>query len=136
MVDTPLDWAASDTVWPSARRPASSGSFWPLLLTSIAGCSPPTPVVGLLAAPKLTIDVACCASRFQSSALISVLTTNWMMVAPPGEPVTMSRSPREPSPARLNTSVGAIELRGRLPPWIRLAIGPEASDGSKEKSVS
>ena len=136
MVDTPLDCAANDTVCPRLRKPASSGSFRPLLLMSICGLSPPTPVVGLLAAPKFTSDVACCAFRFQSSAPTTVLTTNWMMDAPPGEPVAIRKSPREPSAACLNTSVGAMELRGRFSAVMRLAIGPLASDGSNEKSVS
>ena len=59
-----------------------------------------------------------------------------MMVAPPGEPVPIRKSPIEPSSAILNTSVGAIELRGRLLAWMRLAIGPLESLASTEKSVS
>ena len=60
-----------------------------------------------------------------------------MIVAPPGEPVPMTNSPRAlPLPLR-NTSVGAIELRGRLPAATRLAIRlPLASVGAGEKSVS
>ena len=59
-----------------------------------------------------------------------------MMDAPPGEPVAIKKSSREPSAACLNTSVGAMELRGRFSAAMRLAIGPLASDGSNEKSVS
>ena len=43
-------------------------------------------------------------------------------------------SSRLPSP--LNTMVGAIELRGRLPGSTRLATGRPSRAGRKEKSVS
>ena len=60
-----------------------------------------------------------------------------MMVAPPGEPVPMTNSPRALSLPLRNTSVGAIELRGRLPASSLLAIGlPCASVGLASKSVS
>ena len=73
----------------------------------------------------------------QSSTPTSVLPTYWMMVAPPGEPVAMRNSPRAPVLSLRNTSVGAIELRGRLPAATRLAMGsPPASVGAAEKSVS
>ena len=125
------------TVWPSARRPVISASLALPLLRSTFGCSPPTLVVGLLAAPKATRDVACWASRPQSTKPTMVLVTNWMMVAPPGEPVAMRNSPRVPSAAVRNSSVGAIELRGRLPAATRLAMGaPVESVGEAEKSVS
>src|SRR5256885_4129703 len=93
MVPIPLDCALMDTTWPRARRPLTSGSSLPPLAVLMLGCSPPTLVVGLLAAPKSTIDVACWASRPQSSAPTRVLVTYWMMVLPPGEPVAILKSP-------------------------------------------
>ncbi|OQB98669.1 MAG: hypothetical protein BWX79_03274 [Alphaproteobacteria bacterium ADurb.Bin100] len=72
----------------------------------------------------------------QSSTPTSVLITYWMMVAPPGEPVPIRKSPIEPSSAILKTRVGAIELRGRLLACTRLAMGPLLSAASTEKSVS
>jgi len=68
---------------------ATSGSPAPFEVALMFGCSPPTFVVGLLAAPKSTSDVACCASRPQSRTPTSVLTTYWMIVLPPGDPVPM-----------------------------------------------
>ncbi len=73
----------------------------------------------------------------QSRVFTSVLTTNWMITEPPGDPTTIRMSPRPPSGVRSKTSVGAIELRGRLPGSTRLATGsPSSSTGSAEKSVS
>ena len=133
----PLDCGATDTVWPMARSPMTNGSAAPRFADKTFGCSPPTLVVGLLAAPKSTSEVACCASSPQSSAPTSVFTTYWMIVPPPGEPVPITKSPLVPSAAILKTSVGAIELRGRLPGWTRFAIGaPVLSVGVAEKSVS
>src|SRR6478735_6656804 len=123
MVAIPLDCAETETVWPSARKPVTSGSLAPLLAALTFGCSPPTFVVGELAAPKSTMAVACCASIFQSSAPTSVFTTYWMMVEPPGEPVAIANSPTLPSAALRNTRVGAIELPGRLLACTRLATG-------------
>ncbi|MNL12877.1 hypothetical protein D3C87_1337580 [compost metagenome] len=95
---------------------------------------------GVLVAPKSTSDVACCASSPQSSAPTSVFTTYWMIVPPPGEPVPITNSPMLPSAFFLNTSVGAIVLRGRLPGATRLAnftFGvTEVSIGLSAKSVS
>ena len=65
-----------------------------------------------------------------------VFTTNWMISAPPGEPTIAYSGPR-PVGTWSNTSVGAIELRGRLPGWTRLATGaPSGPAGSAAKSVS
>ena len=136
MVLVPLDCAATLTVWPSARSPVTRLSPAPLLAATTFGCSPPMPVVTLLLAPKLIIDVACWASMPQSSTPISVLLTNWMIDAPPGDPVPITKLPIEPSAALANTSVGDIELRGRFSGPTRLAMGPAVSLGWKEKSVS
>src|SRR6266702_2069519 len=54
-----------------------------------------------------------------------------MISAPPGEPTT-SRS----LPFGANTSVGDIELRGRLPGSTRFATGRPSCSGRNEKSVS
>ena len=55
-----------------------------------------------------------------------------MICEPPGDPVTISGFP-----CLSRTIVGAIELRGRLPPATPLAIAlPFASTGTNEKSVS
>src|SRR3546814_16875159 len=54
-----------------------------------------------------------------------------MIVDPPGDPTTISRSPAESK-----TRVGAIELRGRLPDSTRLAAGRPSRSGVKAKSVS
>ena len=60
-----------------------------------------------------------------------------MMSAPPGLPPLISSGPREPSAFFSNTSVGAIDERGRLPGCTRLAMGwPSAPVGTKLKSVS
>ena len=57
-----------------------------------------------------------------------------MMVPPPGEPVAITKSPGS---VPLNTRVGAMVLRGRLPGATRLAMGtPAPSAGWAEKSVS
>ncbi|MPN38173.1 hypothetical protein SDC9_185697 [bioreactor metagenome] len=57
-----------------------------------------------------------------------------MMAPPPGDPVAITSSP---GLSPLNTSVGAMVLRGRLPGATRLAMGvPLASTGAAEKSVS
>src|SRR5690606_1968324 len=104
------------------------------------GCSPPILVVGEFSAPNATSDTACCGSSPQSRTPTSVLTTNWMIAAPPGEPSTANSCPRAPggpAGAGSNTIVGAIVLRGRLPGWTRLATGvPSSSTGSAAKSVS
>ena len=121
MVLVPLDCAATLTVWPTARSLVTRLSPAPLLAATTFGCSPPMPVVTLLLAPKLIIDVAFWASMPPSSTPISVLLTNWMIDAPA---------------ALANTSVGDIELRGRFRGPKRLAMGPAASLGWKEKSVS
>ncbi len=56
-----------------------------------------------------------------------------MMSAPPGLPPLMTSWPEFLS----NTSVGAMDERGRLPGCTRLATGlPSASAGAKLKSVS
>src|SRR5204862_168198 len=83
-VDRPLDCAATDTVWPRPRSPTTSGSPAPLLVAITFGCSPPTLVVGLFAAPKSTIATACCGLRPQSSAPTSVFATYQMIALPPG----------------------------------------------------
>ena len=58
--------------------------------------------------------------------------TNSMMRPPPGEPTTAKTSPFSSK-----TMVGDMELRGRLPPSTRFAIGwPLSSTSRKEKSVS
>ena len=136
MVLVPLDCAATLTVWPSARSPVTRLSPAPLLAATTFGCSPPMPVVTLLLAPKLIIDVACWASMPPYSTPISVLLTNWMIDAPPGDPVPITKLPIEPAAALANTSVGDIELRGRVSGPARLAMDPAASLGWKEKSVS
>ena len=59
-----------------------------------------------------------------------------MIAAPPGEPVAISKLSIEPSPARLNTSVGAIELRGRLWAGSGWRSGRRHRTGCDEKSVS
>ena len=103
-------------------------------MRSSAVLDPSTLVVVLLVAPKFTSDVACCAFSFQSTAPTTVFSTYWMMVPPPGEPVAMRKSP---GAVPLNTRVGAMVLRGRLPGATRLATGvPELSAGWAEKSVS
>jgi len=51
------------------------------------------------------------------------------MAEPPGEPVAICHSPRPPSGARVKTSVGAMELRGRLPGSSRLATGMPSANG-------
>src|SRR6476619_4900743 len=100
------------------------------------GCSPPTFVLGEFAAPKSTMDTACCGSRPQSSIPTTVFTTNWMITEPPGDPVTAYSGPR-PDAAWSNTRVGAMVLRGRLPGWTRLGTGtPSGPRGSAAKSVS
>jgi hypothetical protein len=72
-------------------------------------------VVAVACAPKFGRSTACCTSSFQSMRPMSAST----------------------SPCGLNTTVGAIELRGRLPGSTRFATGgPSASAGSSEKSVS
>ena len=92
------------------------------------------PVVALLDAPVFTSEVACCASSPQSSAPTTVFITYWMIAPPPGEPVAITKSP---GLSPLNTSVGAMVLRGRLLGATRLAIGvPAESTGAAEKSVS
>ena len=55
-----------------------------------------------------------------------------MICEPPGEPTVASSCPE----ALSNTSVGAIELRGRLPGCTRFATGSPSACGTKEKSVS
>lgn len=136
-VFTPLACAEVETVWPSALSPAISGSFAPPLLVSTFGCSPPIVVVGLLLAPKSISPADCCASSPQSSVPTSVFSTYCGIVPPPGEPVAITKSPFEPSAATLNTMVGAIELRGRLPGCTRFATSaPLLSVGEAEKSVN
>ena len=66
-----------DTVWPSACRPGPR-SFTELPLSS--------DVVAVVCAPKLPRSMACWMFRFQSMIPISVFTTYWMMLLPPGEP--------------------------------------------------
>src|ERR1700682_6673834 len=101
----------------------------------MAGCSPPTFVFGELAAPKSTMDTACCGSRPQSSIPTTVLTTNWMITEPPGDPSTAYHGPR-PDADGSNTSVGAIVLRGRFPGSTRLATGvPSGPAGAAAESV-
>jgi len=75
------------------------------LATSTFGCSPPTPVVALLLAPKLIIEVGLAARHAPVEHATTVLVTNWMMLAPPGEPVPITNSPLLPSAALANTSV-------------------------------
>ena len=59
------------------------------------------------------------------------------MAPPPADPVAITKSPGWPLAAVRNTSVGDIELRGRLLAAMLLAIGaPAASIGDAEKSVS
>ena len=53
------------------------------------------------------------------------------MELPPGDPVTMNRSP-----AGSKTSVGDMDERGRLLPATALATGLPPFVGSREKSVS
>ncbi|CAM3493069.1 hypothetical protein CUTA107171_28220 [Cupriavidus taiwanensis] len=55
-----------------------------------------------------------------------------MICEPPGEPTVATSWPL----SRSNTSVGAIDERGRLPGCTRLATGLPFSLGTKEKSVS
>ncbi len=64
---------------------------------------------------------------------MSVRATYDTIDGPPGEPIASTSAPLE----RSSTSVGDIELRGRLPGATLLAIGaPAASVGAAEKSVS
>ena len=88
--------------------------------------------MALVWAPKCGWSMACWMSSRQSISPARLRVTNWMMVLPPGEPSTASSSP-----LCLNTIVGDIELRGRLPASTRLATGrPASSLARKEKSVS
>src|SRR5882724_5409697 len=102
----------------------------------MTGCSPPTLVLGELAAPKSTMDTACCGFRPQSSIPTRVFATNWIITDPPGDPRTAYSGPR-PEPDWSKTKVGDIVLRGRLPGCTRLGTGsPSGPTGSAAKSVS
>jgi L-aminopeptidase/D-esterase-like protein len=120
------------------QRPQTCRSVrrWPPLLVSTFGCSPPTLVLGCWPRRRPPSTWPAAHPVPQSAKPTSVLATYWMMVAPPGEPVAR-RNSHARRPLAANTSVGAIELRGRLPAATRLAIGaPLASVGAAEKSVN
>ena len=87
--------------------------------------------LGPLSEPKLGRLMACWAFSPQLSTPYSVLAVKWMISAPPGLPPLITSWPV----ALSNTSVGAIDERGRLPGCTRLAIGLALRVGGREAEV-
>jgi hypothetical protein len=82
--------------------------------------------VGPLVLPKFGEAIACWMSRPQSRLATSVFATKLMIASPPGEPSAIFSRP-----SASKTSVGAMELLGRLPPSTRFAAGPQLVLGRK-----